>query len=183
MNIQATELTELYIIQSSPYADDRGAFSRLFCGDALSTMLEGRSIAQINHSSTNDIGAIRGLHAQKSPSAEMKIVRCLKGRVFDVAVDLRADSSTFLQWHGEELTPENNKALLIPEGFAHGFQVLDADSELLYLHTEFYHPEQEVGVRYDDPSIAIDWPLAVSTVSEKDKCSPYINESFRGLKV
>jgi dTDP-4-dehydrorhamnose 3,5-epimerase len=122
------------------------------------------------------------MHFQRRPCAEMKLVRCLKGKVWDVAVDLRADSPTYLQWHAEELTPDNSKMLVIAEGFAHGFQVLEANSELLYLHTAFYSAETEGGVRYDDPALAITWPLLVTDISTRDTCHPLIESGFEGLQ-
>ena len=137
----------------------------------------------MNHSTTRDVGAIRGLHYQKPPHAEMKIVRCLKGRVFDVAVDLRYDSPTFLRWHGVELSPESNLAYLIPEGCAHGFQVLEENSQLLYLHTAYYTPKSEVAVRFDDPRISVNWPLTPTNISAKDKSHPLLNEVFEGVMI
>ena len=142
-----------------------------------------RRIVQINHSMTRSVGAVRGMHFQHPPHAEMKMVRCLKGRVWDVAVDLRHGSPTFLQWHAVELSPENALMMLIPEGCAHGFQVLEGDAELLYLHTSFYTPESEGGVRYDDPVIGIQWPLAVCDLSLRDQQHPLVNNEFQGLKI
>ena len=111
----------------------------------------------------------------------MKIVRCLKGRVFDVAVDLRKNSSTFLKWYGVELSPQNHRALVIPEGCAHGFQVLDEDSELLYLHTAFYTPNVEGAVRFNDPQINVDWPLTPTDLSTRDLNHPLLKEDFKGI--
>jgi len=136
---------------------------------------------QINHSRTATVGAVRGLHFQNPPHAEMKLVRCLKGRVWDVAVDVRRDSPTFLCWHGEELIPADLRMMVIPEGFAHGFQVLEPDSELLYLHTASYAPGVERGLRYDDPALGIAWPLAATELSARDAKHPIIGADFRGL--
>jgi dTDP-4-dehydrorhamnose 3,5-epimerase len=136
---------------------------------------------QINQSRTAVIGAVRGLHYQRLPHPEMKFVRCLKGRVWDVAVDLRHKSPTFLGWHAEELTPNNLRMMVIPEGFAHGFQVLEPESELLYLHTDFYSPKTEGGLRYDDPHLAIDWPLEVTDLSSRDAAHPLIHSDFSGI--
>lgn len=183
MDFLTTKLSGQYVIHSQSFSDSRGSFSRLFCENSLAPILKQRKIVQINHSLSRGKGTIRGLHTQKFPCAEMKIVRCIKGRVFDVAVDIRAGSKTFLQWHGEILSPDNGKALVVPEGFLHGFQVLENDTELLYLHTEFYKPELELGYRYDDPLIGIDWPLPVSMVSEKDKNHSLIKTEFTGLTV
>lgn len=138
---------------------------------------------QINHSRTSTIGAVRGLHYQRPPNAEMKLVRCLKGRVWDVAVDIRSNSPTFLRWHAEELTPNNARMIVIPEGFAHGFQVLEPESELLYLHTAFYTAASEGGLRHDDPLLAIHWPLVVTDLSLRDITHPIINSSFDGIVI
>ena len=161
--------------------DNRGVFSRLFCAIELQAVLATRQIVQINHSITRRVGAVRGLHFQHSPHAEIKIVQCLKGKVFDVAVDLRTGSPTFLQWISIELTSSNRKALLIPEGCAHGFQVIEEESALLYLHTAFYDPTSEGAVRFDDPRINISWPLTPTDVSEKDLNHPLLSPGFAGI--
>ena len=181
MKIVEAKIEGLKIIQSESFQDDRGLFSRFFCAKELQLILNERKMVQINSSITNNVGAIRGMHYQNNPCPEMKIIRCLKGRVYDVAVDLRKDSPTFLKWHGIELTPESNLAYVIPEGFAHGFQVLEGGSHLLYLHTAFYSPELEGAVRFDDPKINISWPLNPTDLSEKDKNHAYINEQFTGI--
>src|SRR5262249_48876555 len=138
--VDYTELPGVSIVDSTPFKDHRGAFARLFCERELASIIGERRIVQINHSRTATRGAVRGLHYQRPPDAEMKLVRCLKGRVWDVAVDLRRGSPTFLRWHAEELSAANGRMIAIPEGCAHGFQVLEPDSELLYLHTAFYNP-------------------------------------------
>lgn len=140
-----------------------------------------RQIAQINHSRTSRVGALRGMHFQHPPHAEMKLVRCLRGSVWDVAVDLRAGSPTFLEWHAEELTPDGGQMMVIPEGFAHGFQALEPESEMLYLHTEFYEPRSEGGLRHDDPRLGIAWPLAPQDVSERDLAHPLLDNQFTGV--
>ena len=127
------------------------------------------------------VGAVRGLHFQLAPHAEMKLVRCLKGRVWDVAVDLRAGSPTFLQWHAETLSPDTMRMIVIPEGFAHGFQVLEPDSELLYLHTAAYNADAERAVRYDDPRLGIRWPLPVTQTSLRDAAHPPLGADFIGV--
>jgi len=182
MKLEATQISGLYVSETTPFRDARGAFSRLYCENELADAVGSRRIVQINHSRTASVGAVRGMHFQRAPHAEMKMVRCLKGRVWDVAVDLREGSPTLLQWYACELTPDNGRMLVIPEGCAHGFQVLEADSELLYLHTAAYTPEAEGGVRHDDPAIAIDWPLPVAELSERDRHHALITEGFKGLK-
>lgn len=181
MKVLDTPLAGLQVVQSTPHHDARGAFSRLFCAEELDEILGGREIAQINQSRTSRAGAVRGLHFQNPPHAEMKMIRCLRGRVWDVAVDLRSGSPTFLQWHAEELTPDDGLMMVIPEGFAHGFQVLEPDSELLYLHTEFYHPAAEAGLRHNDPRLAISWPLAAQDLSPRDLSHPMADAGFVGV--
>ena len=133
-----------------------------------------RGIAQVNLSRTEAVGTIRGLHLQAEPHSEAKLVRCLRGRVWDVAVDLRTDSTTYGQSHALELSPDQGNALLIPEGCAHGFQVLEPGSELLYLHSGAWVPEAETGVRWDDPQLAIAWPLPVAGLSDRDRNLPLL---------
>lgn len=163
--------------------DKRGAFARIFCHRDLKFAIGNREIVQANFSITESCGGVRGMHFQYPPHSEMKLVRCIKGRVWDVAVDLRAGSSTFLQWHAEELTPENARMMIIPEGCAHGFQVLEAYSELLYLHTYYYTPEAEGGLAHDDPCVKISWPLSVTDLSARDSSYPLLPSNFSGIKV
>jgi dTDP-4-dehydrorhamnose 3,5-epimerase len=181
MKLVETSIAGAWIIESKAFKDNRGAFSRHFCSQELQAILGTRVIAQINHSVTRSVGAVRGLHYQNAPHAEMKVVRCLKGRVFDVAVDLREGSPTFLKWTAVELTPENHLAFVIPEGCAHGFQVLEEDSELLYLHTAFYMPDAEGAVRFDDPRIGVNWPLAPTDLSTRDLSLTHLKENFKGI--
>lgn len=181
MNLVETSIHGAWVVESKALQDNRGAFSRLFCSRELQPIIESRTIVQINHSMTHSVGAVRGLHFQYPPHAEMKIVRCLKGRVFDVAVDLRQGSPSFLNWAAVELTPESHLAFVIPEGCAHGFQVLDEDSELLYLHTAFYTPDAEGAVRFDDPRVGVNWPLAPTDLSARDLSHPYLKEDFKGI--
>ena len=181
VHIDQTTLPGVFLVAGAPFSDHRGAFARLFCEHELAPVLGSRRIVQVNHSRTAVPGAVRGMHYQLPPHAEMKLVRCLKGRVWDVAVDLRSESPTFLRWHAEELTTENARMLVIPEGFAHGFQVLEAQSELLYLHTAFYNPAAEGGVSCNDPRLAIGWPLPVTDLSERDKGHAPIEPGYIGI--
>ena len=176
-----TPIAGVQRIQRQPLGDHRGYFERLFCAQELQPLLAGRRIVQINHSLTARRGAVRGLHFQHPPHAELKMVSCLRGRVWDVAVDLRTGSPTFLHWHAEELTSDNARMLVIPEGCAHGFQALEPESELVYLVTAFYAPEAEGGLRYDDPRLAIAWPLPVTDLSPRDQTHPLIDAHFSGL--
>jgi dTDP-4-dehydrorhamnose 3,5-epimerase len=183
MNIRYTPLDGVVIAETKPFKDHRGAFYRAFCDTDLHPILQSRTIRQINLSRTEAIGATRGLHFQYPPYAEMKLVRCLHGRVWDVALDLRQGSPTFLQWYGVELSPENALMLVIPEGCAHGFQVLEECSELLYLHTAPYELTAEGGVRYNDPVIEVTWPLPITDVSRRDEAHPLLNEGFKGIAI
>ena len=183
MNILQTQIPGLVVVETIQHIDSRGAFSRLYCERELSGIIGLRQIVQVNYSRTGEVGAVRGLHFQYAPRAEMKLIRCLKGRVWDVAVDLREKSSTFLKWHAEELNPANARMMAIPEGFAHGFQVLEPESELLYLHTEFYEPKFEDGLRYNDPQLAIIWPCPISEISERDAKFQLIDSNFQGIKL
>ncbi len=176
-------LAGLKRIERHTIADARGAFTRLFCAEELAAAGWTQPVVQINHSRTRQVGAVRGLHFQHPPHAEMKLVMCLKGAVWDVAVDLRAGSPTFLQWHTEELSADNGVALLIPEGFAHGFQVLEPDSELLYLHSASYAPASEGGLRTDDPRLAISWPLPIAERSARDAAWPLLDDRFVGITI
>lgn len=180
MNFKPLPLEDAYLIFPDPFKDHRGLFERIYCAQELKTIGHTKMFAQINHSITAHKGAIRGMHFQRPPKAEIKIVKCLVGAVFDVMVDLRRVSSTFGKWHGETLSADNMKMMYIPEGFAHGFQALEEHSELLYLHTESYSAEHEGGVRFDDPSLGIDWPLPVTDISERDRGFPLLKEPVAG---
>jgi dTDP-4-dehydrorhamnose 3,5-epimerase len=181
MKILENPFKNAFVLQAEPYVDHRGKFGRIYCQDELKQIGHYKQIVQINHSSTRKSGAIRGMHFQYSPRAEIKMVQCLRGSVFDVIVDLRRDSDTLLQWYGEILSDDNLKMIYVPEGFAHGFQTLEEDTELLYLHTEFYSPEHEGGVRYNDPMLSISWPLEVTEVSQKDQEYPLLSKDFQGI--
>lgn len=181
MNWQPTPLEGLLDIRHAPVGDARGRFTRLFCERELAGIRASLHFTQINLSETRGAGTVRGLHYQRPPAAEAKLIRCLRGRVFDVAVDVRAGSPTFLQWHGVELTDDNDRAIFIPEGFAHGFQVLSNRAHLLYMHTSPWTPACEAGLRYDDPRLAIVWPLPVTRLSERDRSYAPINDAFAGV--
>lgn len=174
-------LAGLRRVQRQPLADARGFFERLFCAQELAACGWRGPIAQINHSLTRQAGSVRGLHYQKPPYAEMKLVTCLRGAVWDVAVDLRAGSPTFLHWHAEELSAANACALLIPEGFAHGFQALTPDAELLYCHSHPYTPQAEAGLHPQDARLAIAWPLPVAELSPRDAGHAWLTDAFEGL--
>jgi dTDP-4-dehydrorhamnose 3,5-epimerase len=166
-------LQGLKLIQRNPIGDHRGYLERMFCEEELQSLIPGRSIVQINHTLTAKRGTVRGLHFQYPPHAETKIVSCLRGEVFDVAVDLRHGSPTFLHWHAEILSADNHRTLLIPEGFAHGFQTLTEDCELLYFHTAAYQPSAEGGLNAQDAKLDIRWPEAVIELSSRDAAHPW----------
>jgi dTDP-4-dehydrorhamnose 3,5-epimerase len=162
-----TPLADLVVIERQRLGDARGFFSRFFCAQELSDFGIG-SVAQINHTMTQATGTIRGMHFQSAPHDEAKFVSCLAGAVFDVAVDMRPGSPTYLKWHGEVLSADNARSMMIPPGFAHGFQTLTENCELIYLHDKPYFPGAEGGVNALDPKLAIAWPLPVSQMSERD---------------
>jgi dTDP-4-dehydrorhamnose 3,5-epimerase len=183
MNIVELPIAGAFIVEGKPHSDHRGAFKRFYCEKVLAEVIGERRIVQINHSLTHSVGSVRGFHFQHAPYAEMKMVRCIRGRVWDVLVDLRAGSRTFLNWHAQELSPEKALMMVMPEGCAHGFQTLEPDSELLYLHTNFYTSQAEAGLRHDDPKLKIDWPLKVTDISERDKDHPLLTNDFVGLEI
>ncbi len=170
-----------YVIQPELYADERGVFTRLFCCDEAKQIRHHKQIVQINQSLTKKKGAVRGMHFQYPPKAEIKMVKCLRGSLLDVIIDLRRSSATLLNWHGELLSAENQKMMYIPEGFGHGFQTLEENTELLYLHTEYYDPNCEGGIRFNDSAINIAWPLEVAEISEKDKSYDLLSQDFKGI--
>jgi len=178
-----TPLAGAYVIEPEPFRDDRGIFMRTFCQREFIKIGFSDQIVQINHSITQKKGTIRGMHYQCPPACEIKIIRCIKGEVFDVMVDIRTGSSTFLQWHGVKLSQENMRMVYVPKGFAHGFQTLSNNVELIYHHSTFYNPEYEQGFRYDDSIISIRWPLIVSDVSQRDMSHPILSVSFGGIEV
>jgi dTDP-4-dehydrorhamnose 3,5-epimerase len=172
-----TPLAGLLVVQRKPVEDQRGFFCRFFCAEEFHAYGFKKQLAQIKK------GDVRGLHFQYPPHAECKIVSCLRGEVYDVAVDIRRGLPTFLQWHGEILSASNQKSLLIPEGFAHGFQALTENCELLYLHSEAFHPQAEGALHVADPEIGIVWPIAVAELSERDRTHPFIAPDYKGLSL
>lgn len=183
MTFHPTFIKGLYIIELNLFKDERGWFGRTFCKKEFEKIGFLKEWVQLNHSFTNRKGTIRGMHFQFPPYSETKLVRCISGCVYDVAIDLRNNSSTFLKWFGTELSAENKKMILIPEGFAHGFQALTNNCELIYHHTDFYSPNAEGGIKYDDPIVGINWPLKTSDISEKDDHYEHLQENFKGLSL
>ena len=180
-DILETPLAGLRVLQRKLIGDSRGYLERLFCSEELQVLAPGKPIAQINHTLTASRGTVRGMHFQRPPHAEIKFVSCLRGEVFDVAVDLRDNSPTFLCWHAEVLSADNHKTLVIPEGFAHGFQTLTDDCEMLYFHTAAYQPSAEGGLNVQDPRLAIQWPLLVAGLSPRDAAHPLLDNGFIGV--
>ncbi len=164
-----TRLKGVYIIDVEPIRDDRGFFARSFCkNDFTEHGLKG-NVAQCNVSFNKKKGTLRGMHFQLPPKAEAKLVRCTRGKIYDVVIDLRPNSPTYCQWEAIELSADNYRALYIPELFAHGFQSLEDNSEVFYQMYEFYAPQYARGVRWDDPAFGITWPLQDPIVSERDR--------------
>jgi len=182
MKFIETPLSGAYVIELEPFRDERGLFARTFCQEEFRKIGFDKQIVQINYSITRKKGAIRGMHYQRPPASEIKIIRCLQGKVFDVMVDLRAGSPTFMQWHSVELSKDNMRMVYIPEGFAHGFQALTDNAELIYHHSELYRPEYERGLRFDDPALAIAWPLPTGIISIKDQSYSLIDNNFKGIE-
>lgn len=181
MKFTETILKGSYVIDLNPFEDERGWFARTFCEQEFKKIGHLKKWVQLNHSFTKLKGSIRGMHYQLPPFSEIKLVRCIAGAVYDVIVDIRKNSPTFLNWFGVELSASNKKMIYIPEGFAHGFQTLSNDAELIYHHSEFYTPGVEGGLKFDDPNLKIEWPLDITNISERDKQHQLINEDFKGV--
>jgi dTDP-4-dehydrorhamnose 3,5-epimerase len=181
MDFIPTPLKGAYIIDPEVRKDNRGAFFRTYCKKEFAKIEFTKEWVQMNHSVNLIKGTVRGLHYQIPPFSETKLIRCIKGKIWDVIIDIRKLSPTFLQSFSMELSAENKKMLFIPEGFAHGFQTLENDCELIYNHSSFYNPESESGLRFDDPTLNIKWNISVSELSERDKNHPLIDNSFNGI--
>jgi dTDP-4-dehydrorhamnose 3,5-epimerase len=171
----------LQIVQRKPIEDNRGFFSRFHCVESFKEHNLENEVVQINHSFSKQLGTVRGMHFQLPPYAETKYISCVRGKIFDVAVDLRMNSPTFMNWYGEILSASNHKSLLIPEGFAHGFQTLEDDCELLYLVSNRYEPTSERALNPTDPLVNINWPLPITEISDKDKNCLRVSSNFKGL--
>lgn len=181
MTFNETILKGSYIIELSVIKDERGGFARTYCKKEFMQINHQKEFVQFNQSYNTIKGTLRGLHYQIPPYKEIKLVRCIKGSVFDVIVDLRNNSPTFLQHISVELSAENKRMIYIPEGFAHGFQTLEDNTELVYHHSEYYTPNADTGINYADATLKIKWPLPITKISEKDKNLTTINQSFKGI--
>ena len=183
MKLQETKLNGSFLIKRENYKDKRGSFDRIFCQTNLKNLLKTKNICQINRTFTKKEGTIRGLHFQYPPYAEAKIVSCLRGKVWDVAIDIRKGSPTFLKYHSVILSEENSESFFIPEGFAHGFQTLTNDCEMLYLHTADYNLESEGTINALDHRLKIKWPKIITDRSERDNNQPMLKENFLGIEI
>ena len=181
MIFDATPLAGSYVITLSPIGDSRGWFARTYCKNEFAAIDHKAEWVQMNHSFTKTKGTIRGMHYQLPPFEEIKMVRCISGAVMDVIIDIRKNSTTYLQSFGTELSAVNKKMMYIPAGFAHGFQTLTDDCELIYQHSGFYTPNAEGGIKYNDPAVKIDWPLPVTEISDRDNNHPLIDSTFKAI--
>lgn len=182
MKFHPTPLQGAYLIDLERRGDDRGFFARAFCEKEFSAAGLVPRFVQANNSLSARKGTLRGLHYQLPPAAEVKIVRCIRGSLYDVIADLRPDSQTFGQWFGAELNDDNRRMMYVPRGFAHAIMTLVDATEALYLVSEFYAPEQERGVRFDDPRLGIEWPIEPVEVSDKDREWPDLDPGFHGIE-
>jgi dTDP-4-dehydrorhamnose 3,5-epimerase len=180
MKFTETALKGAFIIDIEPIADDRGYFTYLFCAEQAAEHGLATRVAQVKLSYNKRKGTLRGMHFQVPPAAETKLVRCPRGAVWDVIVDLRPDSPTYLQHAGVELSADNHRGLFVPAMFAHGYQTLTDDTEVAYQVDEFYAPQHERGLRYDDPRLKLSWPLAVEVISPKDASWPLLEAAGAG---
>ena len=179
MKFTETGLIGAYVIEPSPIEDERGRFARVFCKNEFLKIGHSKEFVQFNHSLNKIKGTVRGMHFQNKPKAEIKLIKCVSGSVFDVMVDLRSNSKTYLKWFGEIISQDNMKMMYVPEGFAHGFQTLEENCELLYYHTEYYSPETEGGINPLDKNLNIQWPAEISLMSGRDKSFPLIDKNFK----
>lgn len=181
MKINPTDMKGVYLIDTDVFRDERGEFFRTYSREAINAIQPGLDFIQHNHALNFRKGTWRGLHFQYPPFAETKLIRCLRGKVCDVVVDLRSKSPTFLEVRYFDLSAENKKMLLLPAGFAHGYITLEEQTELLYLHTSTYEPTAEGGLRFDDPALKIQLPIQVTLLSERDRSYPFITSDFKGI--
>jgi len=182
LNIVPAEFSGLYIIEPNTFKDERGSFSRVYCEDELQNIF-GMAVKQINHSVTKEKGTVRGLHFQYEPHTEIKMVKCIKGSVIDIVVDIRKGSSTFLKYFSIELSSKNQKMIYIPKGFAHGFQTLENNTELLYLHSTIYTPSNEGALNVKDPLLKIKLPLNIINLSKRDEEHKFLDSNFQGVEI
>ncbi len=176
MKFHSTSLAEAYVIELEPKLDDRGFFARQFCDQQLKSIGFHDSIVQINQSYNHNAGTLRGLHFQLEPNAEVKMVQCVRGRLWDVIVDLRHDSPSYRQWVGTELSPDLHRILYVPKGFAHGYITLEPNTDIIYFVTSHYAPQSERGLLWSDATIGIEWPIEPASISAKDESNPTLDK-------
>ena len=181
MQFTPLSLKDAYTIDLQPRGDERGRFTRLFCARELAQIGHTKPIVNVNHSYTQKAGTIRGMHFQYPPDCEIKIVKCVRGAIWDCIVDIRKNSPTFLKWEGVELTENNHRMIYVPEGFAHGFQSLSDDVEIVYFVSNFYASNNEGGLRFDDPALSIPWQREATEVSVRDREHALLNADFQGI--
>jgi dTDP-4-dehydrorhamnose 3,5-epimerase len=175
MRFEPIPLSGGYLIHLDPRADRRGTFARAFCAQEFAAHGLETSFVQTNISTNVQVGTVRGMHFQRAPHAEVKLVRCTKGAIYDVVVDMREGSQTYLRWFGTELSEKNGLTMYVPKGFAHGYQALTDGATAFYMVSSFYAPDFEGGLRIDDPGLAIKWPRAISELSDKDAQWPLLS--------
>ena len=181
-SVEMTPLPGLAVLRREPFEDHRGSLDRLFDLDTVGLVVPGFSVAQVNHTVTVGRGTVRGLHYQMPPFSDPKVVTCLRGRVFDVAVDIRSGSPTFLKWHAIELHEGERVSVVLPAGVAHGFQLLGDSCELLYVHGENYNEQAEGGLNPEDPVLSILWPEVISQMSQRDRENPMLDADWPGVE-
>jgi len=182
MEFRETPLKDAFLVDLTAFRDERGFFARLFCADEFRSAGLEPEFVQINNSMSSKAGTLRGLHYQLPPMAEVKVIRCIHGALWDCIIDLRPDSPTFGRWFGTTLSAENRTMLYVPRGFAHGFITLTDDAEALYLVSARYAPERERGLRWNDPRFAIEWPRQPTEISDKDRSWPSFDPEYHGVE-
>jgi dTDP-4-dehydrorhamnose 3,5-epimerase len=182
VKFHSTPLADVRLIELEKRGDDRGFFARFYCENEFGSAGLATRFVQVNNSLSAKAGTLRGMHYQLAPAAEVKVVRCIRGALYDVVIDIRPDSPTFGRWFGAELNADNRLMMYVPRGFAHGLITLTDDTEILYLVSDFYSPENERGIRWDDPQFNIKWPLPCTEISQKDASWPDFNAEFHGLE-
>tara|TARA_Y100000816_G_C26018018_1_gene532503 strand:- start:346 stop:885 length:540 start_codon:yes stop_codon:yes gene_type:complete len=177
MKFKELPLKESFLVELEKNTDNRGFFSRLFCDNEFKTICDFQ-ISQVNNAFSYDKATLRGIHLQKEPFSEQKLVRCINGEIWDLIIDLRIDSKTFGKWHGELLSEKNRKMLFIPKGFGHGYITMKKNSEIIYLVSEKYNPDFEIGIKWNDPFFNIRWPMMPKVLSQKDASYPNFSSSL-----